>query len=113
MKYSVKIPFMVIAKYKVEAETPEEAKEVALAIYDNEKWIHDCLPSNMAHYYHCAGEDKPEVEKANPKTSGCFWCTSCKKPHRNEFSLTCRECDAERESGDLTLEDECDESDST
>ena len=32
-------------------------------------------------------------------------CEACQKPHGNEWSLTCGDCDHERESGDLMLEE--------
>lgn len=28
-------------------------------------------------------------------------CTCCENFHENEFSLTCEECDSERESGNM------------
>ncbi len=33
-------------------------------------------------------------------------CEACQKPHGNEWSLTCGDCDHERESGDLMLEED-------
>ena len=32
-------------------------------------------------------------------------CEACQKPHGNEWSLTCGDCDQDRESGDLMLEE--------
>jgi hypothetical protein len=32
-----------------------------------------------------------------------YECVCCETRHTNEFSLTCSECDSERESGDLEL----------
>jgi hypothetical protein len=41
----------------------------------------------------------------NPEPS--YECVCCEKQHTNEFSLTCRDCDSERECGDLELPAEC------
>lgn len=39
-------------------------------------------------------------------TTETYKCVCCEKQHTNEFSLTCPECDSERESGDLELPDQ-------
>ena len=39
-----------------------------------------------------------------------YKCVACQKLHNNEWSETCHECDRERESGDLNLDDEESES---
>jgi hypothetical protein len=37
--------------------------------------------------------------------AGYYTCEACGKAHRNEFSRTCADCDSERESGELELND--------
>ena len=38
-----------------------------------------------------------------------YTCEWCAKPHANEFSRTCSECDFEREGGDLHECKECEQ----
>ena len=61
-KYTVSIPITVLAEYTVEADTPDQAKEKAVNAYDNEKYLHDVLPSSMAHYHQCDSLDLEKID---------------------------------------------------
>jgi len=60
--YTVTVPITVLAQYTVEATTTEQAKEKAIATYDNEKYIHDVLPDSMGHYYHCESVEVADID---------------------------------------------------
>ena len=59
--YTVSIPITVLSQYTVEADTPDQAKEKAVSVYDTEEYLHDVLPVALGHYYHCMDLDFEEI----------------------------------------------------
>lgn len=80
--------------------------------------IHDIEPCTEQISCRCAGMRIPvcrSARSAQPHTpvasaaggikedEDTYECVCCEKQHTQEFSLTCPECDSERESGGLEL----------
>jgi hypothetical protein len=73
--------------YQINAKSAEKAEEKFLNSEDTKTFF--------------VGVEEREVYEG--KAEETYECVCCEKQHTNEFSLTCRVCDSERESGDLEL----------
>ena len=58
--YEVTVPIVVHVNYKVEADSPEEAKKLAQADYMKEDYLHD-MEFILPHYYETEYNDEDEI----------------------------------------------------